>query len=281
MNFILGTKIRMTQLFVEDGRVIPVTEIKVAPNTVVRVKTKQTDNYDAVVLACGERNKVRKALAGFFKNLGKFRYIKEFRTDGNQIDLKVGDQIGLTSFVEGEKVKVSSVSKGKGFQGVVKRHGFHGGPRSHGDKDQMRMPGSAGATEPRRVFKGRKMAGRMGGDMVSIPNLEIAKIDLENNLLYLKGAIAGGSSALVIIKGDGQIKIYEKPAVIKEALMEEKSKNPVEIVEINNENIAKENLNKKNIDISEGVIENKEEILKKEEISADTEAVSDNKEEAK
>ena len=163
----------MTQIFTEDGRVIPVTEISAKPNTVLRVKTKETDGYESVVLAYGEKNKIKKSLSGFFKNLGKFRGVKEFRIDDMKFDLKPGDKIGLDSFTEGEKVKVSSVSKGKGFQGVVKRHGFNGGPRTHGDKDQLRMGGSIGATEPRRVFKGKKMPGRMGGEMVSIKNLEI------------------------------------------------------------------------------------------------------------
>lgn len=206
----------MTQIFTEDGRVIPVTELSVKPSTVIRVKTNETDKYESVVLAYEEKNKIGKAIAGFFKNLGKFRYIKEFRIDGQKFDLKPGDKIGLNSFEVGEKVKVSSVSKGKGFQGVVRRHGFNGGPRTHGDKDQMRMGGSVGATEPRRVFKGRKMPGRMGGDLVSIKNLEIVKIDLENNLLYVKGAVSGGRNALVTIIGGGNIKTYEEPKKIVE-----------------------------------------------------------------
>lgn len=206
----------MTQIFTEDGRVIPVTELSVKPSTVIRVKTNETDKYESVVLAYEEKNKIGKAIAGFFKNLGKFRYIKEFRIDGQNIDLKPGDKIGLNSFEVGEKVKVSSVSKGKGFQGVVRRHGFNGGPRTHGDKDQMRMGGSVGATEPRRVFKGRKMPGRMGGDLVSIKNLEIVKIDLENNLLYVRGAVSGGRNALVTIIGGGNIKTYEEPKKIIE-----------------------------------------------------------------
>jgi large subunit ribosomal protein L3 len=210
MNFIVGTKIKMTQIFTEDGRVIPVTEISAKPNTVLRVKTKETDGYESVVLAYGEKNKIKKSLSGFFKNLGKFRGVKEFRIDDMKFDLKPGDKIGLDSFTEGEKVKVSSVSKGKGFQGVVKRHGFNGGPRTHGDKDQLRMGGSIGATEPRRVFKGKKMPGRMGGEMVSIKNLEIVKIDLENHLLYVRGAVSGGRNALVMIYGSGDIKVHEE-----------------------------------------------------------------------
>jgi len=211
MNFILGKKIRMTQIFAEDGKMIPVTEIQVEPNIVLRVKNKEKDGYEAVLLACGIRNKIKKSLLGLFNKLGKFRYIKEFRTDEQEINLKVGDQIGLDSFQVGDKIRATAVSKGKGFQGVVKRHGFHGTNEQHGNKDQSRMPGSIGATGPAHVFKGTKMAGRMGGDQVTVTNLEIIKIDLDNNLLYLKGAFAGGSNALVAIKGEGELKVYEKP----------------------------------------------------------------------
>ncbi len=210
MNFILGKKIRMTQIFAEDGKLIPVTEISVEPNTVLRVKGKEKDGYEAIVLAYGTRNKIKKSLEGLFNKLGKFRYIKEFRTEGQEVTLKTGDKIGLDSFKEGDKIRATAVSKGKGFQGVVKRHGFHGTNEQHGNKDQTRMPGSIGATGPAHVFKGTRMAGRMGGDQVTVTNLEIIKIDLDNNLLYLKGACAGGSNALVAIKGEGELKVYEK-----------------------------------------------------------------------
>ncbi len=211
MNFILGKKIRMTQIFAEDGKLIPVTEISVEPNTILRVKGKEKDGYEAIVLAYGNRNKIKKSLLGLFKKLGNFRYIKEFRTEGHEITLKSGDKIGLNSFSVGEKIRATAVSKGKGFQGVVKRHGFHGTNEQHGNKDQSRMPGSIGATGPAHVFKGTRMAGRMGGDQVTVTNLEIIKIDLDNNLLYTKGAFAGGSNALVAIKGEGELKVYEKP----------------------------------------------------------------------
>jgi len=178
MNFILGKKIRMTQIFAEDGKLIPVTELKVEPNTVIRVKNKEKDGYEAVTLACGTKKEVKKSLLGIFKKWGKFRYIKEFRTEGEEINLKPGDQIGLNSFKIGDKIKATAISKGKGFQGVVKRHGFHGTNEQHGNKDQSRMPGSIGATGPAHVFKGTKMGGRMGGDQVTLTNLEIVKIDL-------------------------------------------------------------------------------------------------------
>jgi large subunit ribosomal protein L3 len=221
MNFILGKKVRMTQIFADDGGLIPVTEISVEPNTVLRVKGKEKDGYEAIVLAYGTRNKIKKSLEGLFNKLGKFRYIKEFRTEGQEITLKTGDKIGLDSFKIGDKIRATAVSKGKGFQGVVKRHGFHGTNEQHGNKDQTRMPGSIGATGPAHVFKGTRMAGRMGGDQVTVTNLEIVKIDLDNNLLYLKGACAGGSNALVAIKGEGELKVYEKPVEVKEEKKEE------------------------------------------------------------
>jgi large subunit ribosomal protein L3 len=236
MNFILGKKIRMTQIFAEDGKLIPVTEISVEPNIVLKVKGKEKDGYEAILLASGTRNKIKKSLEGLFNKLGKFRYIKEFRIEGQEIDLKVGDQVGLNSFNVGNKVKVTAISKGKGFQGVVKRHGFHGTNEQHGNKDQSRMPGSIGATGPAHVFKGTRMAGRMGGDQVTLKNLEIVKIDLDKNLLYLKGALAGGSNALVAIKGEGELKLYEKP--VKEEKLNISTKS---------ESLKKENIDKEKI----------------------------------
>lgn len=258
MNFILGKKIRMTQIFAEDGQLIPVTEVSVEPNTVVRVKGQEKDGYEAIVLAYGIRNKIKKSLAGLFNKLGKFRYIKEFRTEGHEIILKTGDQIGLDSFKVGDKIRATAVSKGKGFQGVVKRHGFHGTNEQHGNKDQSRMPGSIGATGPAHVFKGTRMAGRMGGDQVTLTNLEIVKIDLDNNLLYLKGALAGGSNALVAIKGEGELKVYEKPVKeeVKEATPEVKEDNTEEKkVETPQEEVKSEEPKK------EEVVEEKKEVL--------------------
>jgi large subunit ribosomal protein L3 len=260
MNFILGKKIRMTQIFAEDGGLIPVTEISVEPNTVLRVKGKEKDGYEAIVLACGTRNKIRKSLAGLFNKMGKFRYIKEFRTEGQEITLKTGDQIGLDSFKVGDKIRATAVSKGKGFQGVVKRHGFHGTNEQHGNKDQSRMPGSIGATGPAHVFKGTKMGGRMGGDQVTVTNLEIIKIDLDNNLLYLKGALAGGSNALVAVKGEGELKVYEKP--VKEETPKEEIKKEDSTPEIKKEK----------------PVEEKKEETPKEEVKSENKPVEEKKE---
>jgi len=216
MNFVLGQKLEMTQTFSVLGDFIPVTKIKVEPNTILRIKDQKKDGYTAVVLGFKNKNKVKKSLMGVFKNFGKFRYVKEFRID-EEMSLKPGDKIGLNSFQVGERVKVSSISKGKGFQGVVKRYGFRGSKATHGNKDQARMPGSIGATAPAHVFKGTRMGGRMGGNRVTISNLEIVKIDLENNILYIKGAFAGARNALVYIQGQGELKVYQKTEETKES----------------------------------------------------------------
>ncbi|MCD4705204.1 50S ribosomal protein L3 [bacterium] len=227
MNFILGKKLEMTQIFREDGTVVPVTKIKIEPVRVLRIKSQETDGYQAVVLGYGKRNKIKKSLLGVFKNWGKFSTIKEFRFEG-ELDLQAGDQIGINTFSEGEKVKARSISKGKGFQGVVKRHGFHGTNEQHGNKDQSRMPGSIGATGPAHVFKGTKMGGRMGGDQVTVSGLEIIKIDLENNFLYLKGAIAGARNAMVSIIGTNELKKLEKIENKEEIKKDEKIENKTE-----------------------------------------------------
>ena len=131
--------------------------------------------------------------------------MREFRTEENE--LKRGDKIDINTFVSGDIVRVTSISKGKGFQGVVKRHGFSGSKTTHGNKDQTRMPGSIGATGPAHVFKGTKMGGRMGGDQVTVTNLEIIEVDKDNNILSIKGAIPGGRNSLVLIKGEGELKV--------------------------------------------------------------------------
>ena len=202
MKFILGTKEKMTQVFDKDGLVYPVTVISAGPVVVTQIKNDEKDSYSAVQVAFGKRNKknINKPLQGHLKDLGDFRYLKEFRLEEGDGEYKVGDEIDLSVFEVGDEVIISSVSKGKGFQGVVKRHGFHGGPRSHGQKHGEREPGSIGATGPQRVFKGTKMGGRMGSDRVTIKGLKIVQIDKENNQLLVKGAIAGRRGALVEIR---------------------------------------------------------------------------------
>lgn len=230
----------MTQIFQEDGRLIPVTEISVEPSTVIGFRTIEKDGYSALILAYGFKRKVGKSILGFFKGLGNFRTIKEFRTDGMTIDLKVGDKVGLNSFNIGDKVKISSLSKGRGFQGVVKRHRFGGAIQTHGTKDQVRMPGSIGATAPARVFKGLRMPGHMGTERVTIDNLVIVKIDSEKNLLYVKGAVSGARNALLYIYGSNDYKPFEEvkiETIIKEEVIEE-PKIEVKTEDINIESVA-------------------------------------------
>lgn len=188
----------MTQVFNDKGRAYPATILKVEPLTVTQVKTGEKDGYQAVQVGAGikkEKN-INKAQ----RVLGNFRYIKEFR-GGDLEEFKKGGSIDLDTFKVGDSVQVTATSKGKGFQGVVKRHGFHGGPRSHGQKHSEREPGSIGSTGPQRVFKGTKMAGRMGGDKVTVKNLKVLHIDKEKGLLYISGAIPGRRGTLVEIRG--------------------------------------------------------------------------------
>jgi len=216
MKCLLGEKVNMSQIFDEAGNVIPVTLISILPNTVIQVRTKENDGYCAVQLGAGEKKQknIAKPQIGHFKGLGNFCYVKEFRMKDVQRkkgtdapadvpeDMKVGTIIDASVFQEGDRVAVSSISKAKGFQGVVKRHGFHGAPASHGTKHAHRQPGSIGATWPQRVIKGMRMAGRMGGVRVSVRNAKVEKVDAENKILALRGAVPGRRGTLVEIRGD-------------------------------------------------------------------------------
>jgi len=183
MTFIIGRKLKMTQLW-KDSKVIPVTVVKAVPNTVTLLRTKERDGYEAVQL--GDGKTCREARIG--------------STDTFLKELKVGDTITVGNFKEGDLVQISGTSKGKGFQGVVKRHGFRGGPKTHGQKNRLRAPGSIGSTAPQRVLPGRRMPGRMGGDRVTIKNLEVVSVDEKENLLYLRGAVPGVRGGLLEIK---------------------------------------------------------------------------------
>ena len=200
MKFILGTKEEMTQIFDNEGVVHPVTIINAGPVTVTQVRDEEKDGYEAVQIGYGEKKEknINKPEKGHFKDLGNFRYLREFLT-GNK-EVKVGDKFDVSLlFKEGDEVIISSISKGKGFQGVVKRHNFAGGPRSHGQKHSERKPGSIGSTGPQRVFKGTRMAGRMGSDRITVKNLKVIQIDKENNRMFIKGAIPGRRGTLVEI----------------------------------------------------------------------------------
>ena len=200
MKFILGKKIGMSQVFSEDRKVTPVTLIEAGPCVVTQVKTEEKDGYQAVQVGFGERKKINRPLMGHLKDLGKFRYLREIR-DVKE-DMKIGDKIDAGVFEEGDKIKVVGISKGKGFQGVMKRHGFHGSPATHGHKHDHRAPGSIGSAFPEHVLKGKKMAGRMGGDQVTVKGLKVVKVDKENNLLAVKGAVPGKRGALVEVVGN-------------------------------------------------------------------------------
>ncbi|MCK5459796.1 50S ribosomal protein L3 [Candidatus Parcubacteria bacterium] len=207
MKFILGKKLNMTQIFKGDA-VIAATVIKVGECKITQVKYKEKDGYQAAQIGFGSKKKINKPLAGALKGLGNFRWLKEFRDDiAEKFDFKKGDILDIESFEVGDKVIATAVSKGKGFQGVVKRWGFHGQDKTHGTKDQLRMPGSIGATGPAHVFKGTKMGGQMGNKQVSVSNLEIIEVDKEKNLIKVKGAVPGHRNSLVSIKAKGDMKV--------------------------------------------------------------------------
>ena len=190
----------MSRVFSEDRKVMPVTLIEAGPCVVTQVKTEEKDGYRAVQVGFGEKKKINKPLMGHLKNLGRFRYLKEIRDIKE--DIKIGDKIDAGVFEEGDKVRVIGISKGKGFQGVMKRHGFHGSPATHGHKHDHRAPGSIGSAFPEHVLKGKKMAGRMGSDQIMVKGLKIIKVDKENNLLAIKGAVPGKRGALVEVVGN-------------------------------------------------------------------------------
>ena len=201
MKFILGEKQKMTQIFDDNGNVFPATVVSAGPVTITQIKSIDGDGYESVQVAFGtqkEKN-VKKAQKGHFGDLGLFKIIKEFRMSTGEA--KKGEIIDVTSFSVGDKVTVSATSKGKGNQGVVKRHNFAGGPRTHGNKHSERRPGSIGSTGPQRVLKGLKMAGRMGGDRVTVKNLKVLQIDKDSNTLVIGGAIPGRPGTLVEIRG--------------------------------------------------------------------------------
>ncbi len=201
MKYILGTKVGMTQYYSENGTVTPVTVVQAGPVTITQVKTTETDGYSAVQVGYGEQKKERisKARLGQMKDLGTFRHLQEFRFKLEALSGTVGDVLDIDQFVAGDKVQLSSTSKSKGFQGVVKRHGFHGGPRSHGQKHSEREPGSIGGGLRNRVPKGMRMAGRTGGDTVTLKNVVIAAVDKDNHTLLIKGAVPGRKGTLLSI----------------------------------------------------------------------------------
>lgn len=203
MKFIVGTKQYMTTIFTEDGRAHAVTVIKTEPALVSQVKTKEKDGYEAVQLAFGKTKEARvnKPQLGHLKGAGAYAHFKEYKPE--TMERQVGDTIDVSIFAAGDTVTVSALSKGKGFQGVVKRHGFKGGRRSHGQKHSEREPGSigGGGRAGGRVIKGMRMAGRMGGDRVTVKNLKVVQVNAESGEIALKGAVPGRRGTLVEIAG--------------------------------------------------------------------------------
>ena len=203
MKTIVGKKVGMTQIFDEKGSVIPVTVIEAGPCNVVQVKTVETDGYDAVQLGFGDvkEYKVNKPTMGHFKkaNVTAQKHLREFRvSDVN--NYKVGDVVKVDAFSEGDTVDIQGITKGKGFQGVIKRHGQHRGPMGHGSM-YHRRPGSMGAcATPGRVFKGKKLPGHMGVDTVTIQNLRVVKVDLDKNVILVKGSVPGNKGSILKIK---------------------------------------------------------------------------------
>ncbi len=196
MKYILGQKIGMSQLFDKDGKMIPVTLVLAGPCYVLQKKTKEKEGYESLQVGfrkIEKKSKIKKTMKG-----KEYKNIKEYK--GGDASLKEGDEINVSAFIEGEKVKVTGMSKGKGFQGGVKRHGFSGRNATHGVKHEHRTIGSTGSRFPQHVIKGRKMPGRMGYEKISVKNLKIEKIDKENNLLVLKGAVPGHKGTLLEIR---------------------------------------------------------------------------------
>ena len=203
MQVILGTKIGMTQIIGKDGVVTPVTILQAGPATVTQIKTVATDGYNAVQLGYGQGKNLSKAVSGHVKKAGEDlqpKVLKEFRTE-TEPEQKTGDVLTVEQFNLGDKVAVTGISKGKGFAGTVKRHNFNEARNTHGFKGNIRKVGSIGSMYPQKVFKGKRMPGRMGHDQVTVKNLVVAYIDKENNLLGLKGAVPGPKKGIVSVEG--------------------------------------------------------------------------------
>ena len=200
---ILATKVGMTQVFTEDGALIPVTVLQAGPCVVTQVKTVENDGYAAVQVGFADiREKlVNKPVKGQFDKAGVSykRYIREFRFE-NAEEYKVADEIKADIFAAGDKVDATAISKGKGFQGAIKRHGQHRGPMAHGSKFHRHAGSNGAASDPSKVFKGKKMPGQMGNKKITIQNLEVVRVDAENNLLLVKGSVPGPKKCLVTIK---------------------------------------------------------------------------------
>ena len=200
---ILATKIGMTQIFAEDGTLTPVTVLQAGPCVVTQIKTVENDGYEAVQVGFADKREklVSKPVKGHFDKAGVSykRYIREFKLE-NAADYKLTDEIKADIFAAGDKVDATAISKGKGFQGAIKRHGQHRGPMTHGSKFHRHAGSNGSASDPSRVFKGKKMPGQMGNKQITIQNLEVVRVDAENNVILVKGSVPGPRKALVTLK---------------------------------------------------------------------------------
>ena len=204
MQVIIGTKIGMTQIIGDDGMVTPVTILQAGPCTVTQIKTTETDGYNAVQVGYGVGRNLSKSVAGHVKKAGENispKVLKEFRLEEIPEEMKLGDTITVESFKIGDKVTVTGTSKGKGYAGTVKRWNFNESRNTHGFKGNIRRVGSIGSMYPQKVFKGKKMPGRMGHDKVTVKNLVVSYIDTENNLIGLKGAVPGPKKSIITVEG--------------------------------------------------------------------------------
>ena len=197
---LLGKKVGMTQIFSDNGEIIPVTVLEVGPCFVAQIKTLDRDGYTALQLGFGESKHMTKPERGHLKNLPSLKHLHEVRT-ANVADAQVGQKLNVTMFTSGDLVDVSGISKGKGHAGVVKRYHFKGGKKTHGQSDRVRRPGSSGATTtPGRVLRGLRMAGQMGNVRATVLNLEVVQVDPERNLLAVRGAVPGAKNSLLFVR---------------------------------------------------------------------------------
>jgi large subunit ribosomal protein L3 len=242
MKFILGKKIDMTQTWVGDNKKA-VTRVQAGPAVVLQLKTKERDGYTAVQLGCGEKKgkNLTKPVLGHLKKLGNCRWIKEFRVEEKDLaDLHLGDIVKADTFAVGDKVTVTGWSKGRGFSGVVKRHGFHGQDATHGNKDQLRMPGSIGSGGVQRVFKGMRMPGHLGAEQVTFHNAQVVQVDEAANIIYLEGGVPGARGSLVLLKAPGELKVSAKGGSVSGG----------EGTEMKEEPVATENSNKPQVELT-------------------------------
>lgn len=206
LKAILGQKLKMSQIFDKDGKPVPVTVVKAEPCYVTAIKTKEKDGYDAIQIGCGNTKHLKKPQAGILKKAKikeNLKYFKEFTVEDtkNLEDLKLGDKIDASIFKEDDKIIISGTSKGKGFAGVIKRHGFARGPETHGS-DHHRKPGSIGSMFPQRVVKGRKMPGHLGVERVTVKGSKIVKVIPETNIIMVKGPIPGPNKGIVELRSE-------------------------------------------------------------------------------